>query len=85
VVRADLAQGSETADRVLLVLRRLERPTRLRGAKSSFGSSEVLSVAGLSLRAQGGCSGLRARAGRGFEVRSEKTLEGEKPRRVSAR
>jgi len=55
------------------------------GAKGSFGSSEVLSVAGLSLRAQGGCSGLRARAGGGFEVWSEKTLEGKKPRRVSAR
>jgi len=50
----------------------------LSGLQSSSGSRA------LCLRVQGACSSLRVRAGRGFEAWSENTLEGKKPRRVTA-
>jgi len=81
VVRAGLTQGLATADRVFLVLRYLESPTRLGGSKRSFGISEVLWVAGLSLRAQGassspsGLGGSRLRGVVGEHSKGEETQE----------
>jgi hypothetical protein len=63
----------------------LESPTRLRGLKRSFGVLEVLRVAGhVPSGAVARGQVLAAWSGRGFEAWWENTLEGKKPKRVSA-